>query len=103
LADDFLPTTFADDSWDPNTPQANGILVSDSAKKVQQWLAESVVAEINTTKERVSSRSFKQGENISLVPTSVAAKGLPVETSRRTSSVPFCGGEAAAENRCVGQ
>jgi hypothetical protein len=61
------------------------------------------VAETNTTKERVSSKSFKQTDNIILVPTSVAAKGKPVERSRRSSTMPFSGGEAAAENRCAGQ
>ncbi len=47
------------------------------------------VAEIDTTKERVSSKSFKQADNITLVPTSVVAKGQPVERSRRSSTEPF--------------
>ena len=60
------------------------------------------VAEINTTKERVSSKSFKQTDNVTLVPISVAAKEQPVERSRRSSNMPSSGGEAADENRCAG-
>ena len=60
------------------------------------------VAEINTTKEIVSLKSITRADNITLVRTSVAAKGQPVERSRRSSTEPFSGGEAAAENRCAG-
>ena len=60
------------------------------------------VAEINTTKEIVSLKSITQTDNITLVPTSVAAKGQPMERSRRSSTMSFSGGEAAAENRCAG-
>ena len=38
------------------------------------------------------SKSIKQTDNITLVPTSVAAKGQPMERSRRFSSVPLSGG-----------
>ena len=60
------------------------------------------VAEMNTSKEKVSSKSFKQNVNVNLVPTSDCAKGLRVERFRRSSTMPFSGGEAAAENRCAG-
>ena len=54
------------------------------------------------TKERVSLKSIKQEDNINFVPTSVAAKGQHMERSGRSSTVPFSGGKAAAENRCAG-
>ena len=84
-------------------PQPMVFLVSKFRKKSQTMAGRKRVAEIDTTKERVSLKSSKQCENISLVPTSVASKGLPAERSRRFSSVPLSGGEVAAENRCAGQ
>ena len=91
-----------DGSWDPNTPQPMVFSYQDPAKKSQTMAGRKRVAEINTTKERVSLKSLKQTDNITLVNTSVAAKGKPVERSRRSSTEPFSGCEAAAENRCAG-
>ena len=71
-------------------------------QKSQTMAGRKRVAEINTTKERVSFKASKQRENITLVPTSVTAKGQPVERTRRSSTMSFSGGEAAAENRCAG-
>jgi hypothetical protein len=54
------------------------------------------------TKVRVSFKKYIDAEDITVLTTSVAAKGEPVERSRRSSTMPFSGGEAAAQNRCGG-
>ncbi len=90
------------ESWDPNTQWSNGISRIKISQKSQTMAGRKRVAETNTTKERVPSKSIKQTDNITLVPTSVAAKGQPAEMSRRSSTMSFSGGEAAAENRCAG-
>ena len=77
-------------------------LVSRFRKKSQTMAGRKSVAEINSTRERVSSKSIKQTDNFTLVPTSVDAKGKPLERSGRSSTMSFSGGEAAAENRCAG-